>query len=405
MQKHGLFSNPLQLPALRLRGWTLGAMRPAEQLEAADFLRELRNAIESFGVPCAESLAIDAVGGLESLPKAIEQHVKEGNHAAVWFESAEFERTHGESGIFRVKASSLRTPGVDNLPHIASQLLTPKTFGQERDPFCAPSVALQLLAKLGCTPWSLAAPSDAETWYTKHGVDYLVGLDVCKRASPRGTQCTTAGCGYWRPTGELVTSIWDAGTTLGETISPEVLRKLVPPEICEGKTIMIHRDGRWVQAELDLLKEHSAAVGFTVLPVSVVKGTGLIPRLYADTDRAIDKCDAGSVFLISDEEAIVATNPAKGAKMGTPMPLRIAVHPTIGTHAGRAGKPADLDITSAAESVFWFSRVHFSSVFQQPRLPVTIKAVDEASWLLSSPEMSKSFRETGPLRGPQQFWL
>lgn len=81
------------------------------------------------------------------------------------------------------------------------------------------------------------------------------------------------------------------------------------------------------------------------------------------------------------------------------MPLRVQVHPTLGVP-----KP-DLDILAAVESVFWFSRVHFSSVFQQPRLPVTIKAVDEASWLLSSPAITEAFRATGPLQGPQQFWL
>jgi hypothetical protein len=268
----------------------------------------------------------------------------------------------------------------------------------------APSVALQLLAKLGCTPWTLAA-AGPDSWATKHGVDYLVGLDVCKRASHTGTKCVTAGCGYWRPSGQLVTSIWDAGETYGETISPEVLRTLVPAEICEGKTVMIHRDGRWVQAELDVLAEHAAKIGFTVLPVSVVKGIGMIPRLYTQTVGSVDKCGAGSLFRVGDREAIIATNPARGGKMGTPMPLRVAVHPTIGTHAGRKGKPQDLDIISAAESVFWSSRVHFASVFQQPRVPVTIKAVDEASWLLSTPEIMASFKETGPLKGPQQFWL
>merc|ERR1719265_1626712 len=110
----------------------------------------------------------------------------------------------------------------------------------------------------------------------------------------------------------------------------------------------------------------------------------------------LDECGAGEIG---------ATNPARGGKMGTPMPLRVAVHPTIGTHAGREVKPQDVDIISAAESVFWSSRVHFASVFQQPRVPVTIKAVDEASWLLSTPEIMATFKETGPLKGPQQFWL
>ena len=55
----------------------------------------------------------------------------------------------------------------------------------------------------------------------------MLGTSITSRAGKEmlataGTQCTTAGCGYWQPTGELVTSIWDAGTTIGETISPEV---------------------------------------------------------------------------------------------------------------------------------------------------------------------------------------
>lgn len=126
------------------------------------------------------------------------------------------------------------------------------------------------------------------------------------------------------------------------------------------------------------------------------EGAEPIPRLYTSAE-SISKCESGTVFCVDDTEAIVATNPAKGAKMGTPMPLRVKVHPTIG------GK--DMHILAAVEAVYWLSRVWYSSVFQQPRLPATIKAVDEASWLLNTPEMIATFRERGPLHGPQQFWL
>jgi hypothetical protein len=188
------------------------------------------------------------------------------------------------------------------------------------------------------------------------------------------------------------------GEIRGEAIDAAVLRTLVPAELCAGKTL-IHRDGRWVQSELDLLHEHALEVGFSVLPVGVVKGASLIPRLYERRDATVEKCEAGTVFLVGEREAIVATNPARGRKLGTPMPLRVSVHPTVGV------PKKDVDILSAVESVFWSSRVHFSSVFQQPRLPVTIKAVDEASWLLQSADITASFRTTGPLRGSQQFWL
>merc|ERR1712146_758019 len=102
--------------------------------------------------------------------------------------------------------------------------------------------------------------------------------------------------------------------------------------------------------ELGFLEQHAEKINCTLIPVAVTKGLHLIPRLYSAAFGSVAKVEAGTVFAFSDTEALVATNPGRGAKLGTAMPLRIKVHPTL-------------------------------------------NGADEAGWLLSTRAMRDTFRE------------
>lgn len=172
----------------------------------------------------------------------------------------------------------------------------------------------------------------------------------------------------------------------GETIPPEILEMIFPPEDFGGKRVIIHRDGRFPNEELQGLIEWGAAINAEFYPIEVTKsGT---PRMYRQAQGKIDQASKQTIFYVDDETAFIVTSPPpafKNVPKTTAQPLKIR-------------NRSSLSMNQALLSVISLTLLHYGSV-RPPRLPVSTHASDKIAGFL--------LRDIRPnqLKGDRPFWL
>lgn len=216
-------------------------------------------------------------------------------------------------------------------------------------------LVLGLLTKIGGLPYVLAKPLD----YT----DYVVGLDIARRRGTSGDGQTGAAFALMTESdGRFVSCRTAEIPTDAESITPEVLRQLLPADTFSGKTVVIHRNGPFRGAERDSLRLYAGEIGATFHAVEVLKLGA--PRLYAQTGRGIVAPGFGTTFVLNDAEAfLISSQPASA----TPVPLHIRTE-------------APFTIGKALHSVFTLTLLHYGSL-RRPRLPVSVHFSDRIGYL------------------------
>ncbi|MEM3514987.1 MAG: Piwi domain-containing protein, partial [Candidatus Hadarchaeum sp.] len=159
-------------------------------------------------------------------------------------------------------------------------------------------------------------------------------------------------------------------------------QSLFPLSEFSGKRVVIHRDGYFRGYEKHALKEWANKIGAEFFLVEVIK-TGS-PRLYAIASQKIQQPEKGSMFKISDTEALLVSSlpPFTNA---TPQPLHIRTE-------------APFTIEKAAHSILCLTLLHYGSL-RPPRLPVTIHYSDRIAYLALHGIKPKN------LEGEIPFWL
>lgn len=259
-----------------------------------------------------------------------------------------------------------------NLP---SQVVQPRNADNK---WAVHNVILGILAKTGTIPYVLAEPITY--------ADFIVGIDVSRRLKKKqsGTINTAAIAKIFTTNGEFLRYSIREATVEGETIPPQVLRAIFPIDTFGGKTIIIHRDGRLQAEEKAALEKWGSDIGATFYFVDVVKsGT---PRIYSiGKDSLPDKATKGSIFKLSDNEALLVSSDYPDTFDATPQPLRIVAH-----------SPFPLD--RAIHSVLSLTLLHYGSE-RPPRLPVTTHYADKIS------TMASRGIKPAALDGKIPFWL
>jgi len=329
-----------------------------------------------------------------------------GAQAAVFFS------TKGSAGwYYAIKAGCLSCPA-PNLLHLASQWVDLSRTDHQRP--AQMNMVLQLCAKLGHTPYVLGSAGASSADARRRGADaahqgggpIVCGLDVCHLQDPHGgpTSHVTAGLQLRRVNGEVKHAWVAQGKIEGESIPPWIWETVVSKQACAGQEVVIHRDGRFTDAEKTFLAQHADAIGakgpFGL--VEIVKYAGGTPRLYEGSKNA----PAGSFLLLSDTEAILVCGDMRC--QGTRNPLLVRV-----IHNGSYATGPALSIEAAAEDVFRLSLLSYGSVYNSPRLPVTTRTADKAAYFhASAGDIGQAAKMCNSSEGPelvwygrQQYWL
>lgn len=391
LEKHGLYAHQPQLGKdVRLRGYVLGKTKPSrmELVRAGKCFDGVASMLGRVG------LAVDTepVVAMTSVTAALKAAAKAGAQAAVFFASV------GSGDWYHaLKGGCLACPA-PGLSHLASQWVDLSRPDHQRP--AQLNMALQLCAKLGHTPYVLDTGVSVEA----APGPVFCGVDVCHLQDPAGGAAThlTAGIQLRGKNGEMQDSWLCQGKIRGENIPPWIWETVVSREACEGRQVVVHRDGRFTTEEREFLMRHAEAVGaagpFGL--VEIVKYAGGTPRFYAGTGNA----PSGSFLRLSETEALLASGDVRACGTRNPLLVRVV---GSGTH----GRPA-LSVEEAAEDIFRLSLISYASIYSSPRLPVTTRTADKAAYLHASmgnrgQEVAKANKEQVGLvsHGRQQYWL
>ncbi|ANV85356.1 hypothetical protein AWQ21_13885 [Picosynechococcus sp. PCC 7003] len=263
--------------------------------------------------------------------------------------------------------------------NLQSQMLQEKTLTTS---FATKNIVLGVLAKIGSVPYILQEPLT----YT----DFVVGLDVSRRRKKnlQGTNSVAAMTRIYSNQGELVHySIRDA-TIDGEIIPKRMLYDLFPLHEYQGKRVVIHRDGNFPEEERQALEEIAEKIDAKFYFVSIIKSGN--PRIYGRTKNeegigSYRKAPKGSIFLLSETEALLISSDFPDRFRATPQPLRIK---TFG----------NFPLQSAVHSVLSLTYLHYGSE-RPPRLPVSTYYADSISTMVSKGIKPKD------VDGNIPFWL
>lgn len=259
--------------------------------------------------------------------------------------------------------------------NLQSQVIQPQNVNNQ---YIINNVVLGILAKTGNVPYVLA---DAITY-----ADLIVGLDVSRRKK-RKLPGTTSAAGMARiyfANGELMRYNIREAMLEGEIIPSHVLQDIFPPSEFADKKIIVHRDGNLPEPEKDTLINWGKEIGATFYFVEVIKSG--CPRLYAMTgQKQVIKPPKGSIFKLSETEALLVSSDLPDNFKATPNPIRICTH-------------SPFPLTEALHSVLSLTLLHYGSV-RPPRLPVTTYYADKISSMASRGLRPKD------LDGKVPYWL
>ncbi|MCB0192589.1 MAG: hypothetical protein KDJ65_11655 [Anaerolineae bacterium] len=258
--------------------------------------------------------------------------------------------------------------------NLQSQVIQPSTI---RNDWAVNNIILGILAKTGNIPFVLA---NSITY-----ADLIVGLDVSRRKKKNnpGSINTAAIAKIYLTNGQFLHyNIRDA-TVEGETIPRNVLQAIFPVETFQNKRVVIHRDGNLQESEKVDLLAWGKEIGAEFFFVEVIKSGN--PRIYAQHGKETRKAPKGSIFKLSDTEALMVSSEYPDSFEATPQPIRVRVHPPF-------------TLTQALHSVLSLTLLHYGSI-RPPRLPVTTFYADKISKMAS-----KGIRPAA-LDGNIPFWI
>jgi argonaute-like protein implicated in RNA metabolism and viral defense len=260
---------------------------------------------------------------------------------------------------------------------IASQVVYQKTIENN---YADANIIMGILGKTGNIPYVLAVPLPF--------ADVVVGLDIGRRKMNNGGSLNMGAMSrIYLNDGHLLGYNFASGKLLeGETIPPQILENIFPPEEFGGKRVIIHRDGRFPNLELKSLMQWGEDIRAEFYPIEVTKsGT---PRMYRQIKGKIDQTGKQSVFYLDEQTAFIVTSPPPAVNniaKTTAQPLKI--------HNLSA-----LTLEQALLSVFSLTLLHYGSV-RPPRLPVSTHASDKIAGFY--------LRDIRPdqAKGDKPFWL
>ena len=195
--------------------------------------------------------------------------------------------------------------------------------------------------------------------------DYFVGLDI-SRGSKKKTAGTMNACASLRlygKKGEFNGYKLEDALIEGEEIPRRVLEKFLPRAKLKGKTVLIHRDGRFCGEEAIHLKQWGEVINSKFILVECYK-SGL-PRLYNWDGKVIKAPTKGLALRLSSREVILVTTELKNENMGLPLPLRLKIH-----EQGQLVSIEDL-----VDTTLKLTLLHYGSL-REPRLPVPLYGSD-----------------------------
>jgi len=256
-----------------------------------------------------------------------------------------------ESNLYnKIKMYSLKDP------ILQTQVITFKTLRkilkeeEKYVEYILGNVVLGILAKNGNKPFTFAEPI--------LGIDAIVGLDVTRRKKKRGqgTINYAAGVRIYHSNGELLKYKLITSQLEGETIPGNILDSLLGD--IKGKKVVIHRDGRFPQDEIKVLKEMREKHGAEFYLVEVIKSGA--PRIYSEKKGIWVKISENEAYLLTTRQT-----------QGTPVPIIVRL-PEI---------YEDFSIEDAVISITSMTLLHWGSI-KPPRLPVTTHYADKIGQFL-----------------------
>lgn len=386
-----------------MRGYVLCKADPQRHARRAEtLLRGIADLLRAVGLEVHADLATAGAAGrsLAAAPAAaaLADAQAVGAQVAVFFAAQTTAAAYHD-----VKRTCFQAPA-PALAHLVSQWVDLSRLDHNR--YAQINIALQLCAKLGHTPYVLADEDLSESRIPS----VICGLDVCHLAAGagcadrgRGAQVhMAAGLRLMRASGE-VERAWVCSSPIeGETIPPAVWQAVISDDVCVGREVVVHRDGRFTGAEREFLADYAKRIGVrggSFGLVEVVKYAAGTPRMYAGEENV----PQGVFMRFSDTEGMLTSGSMQGR--GTRNPLLVR---TVAGAPGAAPPPVE----AAAKDIFRLSALSYGSLFLTPRLPTTTKTADKAAYFHASAAGRVRGSRDGsnpevPVisQGRQQYWL
>jgi hypothetical protein len=304
-------------------------------------------------------------------PEDIKEEIEKIKETGADILMAFIEDDNSESSIYNeIKRYSLQNK------ILQTQVITFKTLRkilkeeEKYTEYILGNIVLGILAKGGNKPFIFAEHIP--------GIDAIVGLDVARRKKIKGqgTINYAAGVRIYQSNGEFLKYKLTNFQPEGETITKEILEYLLGENIKDKKVkkLVIHRDGRFPQDEIKVLKELEENLGIKLYLVEVRKSGA--PRIYSEKK--------GTWVKINENEAYLLTT---SRTQGTPVPIVVRL-PEI---------YEDFSIEDAVISITSMTLLHWGSI-KPPRLPVTTHYADKIGQFLLEGIISD-------LEGYIPFWL
>ena len=224
-------------------------------------------------------------------------------------------------------------------------------------------------AKMGFRPWVLR---------TQLSADCYIGLDV------GGDESHVMGNCYIIDKRGTYLELGKAIPQRGEAISGDIMVEVVSDAIFDSikkykdelgmiESMVIHRDGQITKSEKKGVSDAISRLKEEKLIPQRINCYGIEFRKYDpfrifDGDRETAKmCSIGSVILLSENNAILATTGAPSLKQATANPLLITV----------IGFEGSFDIKEVCRDALYLSELNWGSPLRGTKLPVTIKIAED----------------------------
>jgi len=322
--------------------------------------------------------------GAQSIAAALDHAKGEGAQLVVFLAGrGNFSYEDAKHRCFRQPA-----PG---LVHVASQWVN---VLREHNDFALRNIAMQACAKLGHTPFVLENSQ-------ARGEAILCGVDVCHMRNHRTWKMehVLAGVRLMSRNGELFDG-WLCGNKVeGETIPAAVWKMILPKRLCQGREVIVHRDGRFTEREKGFLAQVASEMGAKdgkLGLVEIVKYADGSPRLYNGSENA----PPGSFLRLSDTEGLLVAGTCY--VKGTRNPLLVRL---VKDHPAAA---ENLSIETVVRDIFHLGHLSYATLYANTKLPITASTAHKAAYFHASTKSHQTPHGEQPSiisQGRQQYWL
>ncbi|MEG3439048.1 Piwi domain-containing protein [Pannus brasiliensis CCIBt3594] len=261
---------------------------------------------------------------------------------------------------------------------VASQFIYEDTL-QQNQRFVLNQIIPGILAKLGNLPFVLAKPLEI--------ADSFIGFDISRqsKANLPGTLNVCASIRLYGKRGEFIRYQLESDFVQGEEIPQRFIEKVLPVDLFKNKTVLLYRDGRFVNQEIEKILKRADALNARFILVECRKSQ--IPRLYNFVDRNLAPPTRGLTLQLSSREAIVVTTQV-APNVGLARPLRLNVRPE--------GYQASIE--SVVDATLKLTLLHHGAL-KPPRLPMPLYGADRMA------DLRLKGIYPSALEGDRQFWL